>query len=86
MNFGKTMIERFFVIDSMIKASVSRIRLFSEGCYEPGEVRPWHHYVYVIVPWDESFVPDGAQKCSVGDRVSQSVPVTEIGSGGKPCV
>ena len=23
-----------------------------------------------VVTWDESFVPDGAQKCSVGDRVA----------------
>lgn len=70
MDFGKTMIERFIVIDSMIEASVSGVRLFSEGRDELGEVRSRHHYVDVIVPRNETFVPDGAQKCSVGDRVA----------------
>lgn len=79
MDFGKTMIESFIVIDSMIEASVSGVRLFSEGRDEPGEVRSRHHYVNVIVPRNETFVPDGAEKRPVGDGVSQSVPVAEVG-------
>lgn len=78
MDFGKTMIESFIVIDSMIEASVSGVRFFSEGRDELGEVRSRHHYVNVIVPRNETFVPDGAEKCSVGDGVSQSVPVAEV--------
>ena len=66
VHFCEEMLETFFLIDSVIEASVPGARLPSILADKPLEIRTRHLYVNVVVPRDEAMVTHCAYQGSVG--------------------